>query len=315
MDPDLLARLERRSRGHPAALAVVRGEAVEVVEHACPENASFEIGSISKGITGLLYTDAIARGEVAADTPLGELLPLPDGPLRTVTLSALARHRSGLPRTVGGHVVRRSLDLLRHGTDPYDQPVTEFLADAAQARLGPPRPRYSNAGFQLLGHALAAAAGTSYSDLVHGRIAGPLGLAPFYATRSAADLPAGALPGHAGRRVVDPWASEALAPAGGVRASIGAMAGLVSALLSGTAPGAAALDPVADFAGPGMRIGAGWLVAERGRSGVLTWHNGGTGGFRSWVGLRRDRGIGVVVLSSVARSVDGLGLGTLVAAS
>ena len=41
-----------------------------------PADADFEIGSISKGITGLLYADACARGEIGPDTTLGELLPL-----------------------------------------------------------------------------------------------------------------------------------------------------------------------------------------------------------------------------------------------
>ena len=43
-------------------------------------------------------------------------------------------------------------------------------------------------------------------------------------------------------------------------------------------------------------------------AGPLSWHNGGTNGFRSFVGVARDRGIAVIVLSNTARSVDRLGL-------
>ena len=56
----------------------------------------FEIGSISKGLTGLLFADMIERGEVRADTRLGELLPV-SGELSQVQLSQLATHTSGLP--------------------------------------------------------------------------------------------------------------------------------------------------------------------------------------------------------------------------
>ncbi|MBB5867358.1 CubicO group peptidase (beta-lactamase class C family) [Allocatelliglobosispora scoriae] len=35
------------------------------------------------------------------------------------------------------------------------------------------------------------------------------------------------------------------------------------------------------------------------------WHNGGTGGFRSWVGFIPQRRAGVVVLSNTARPLDG----------
>ena len=37
----------------------------------------------------------------------------------------------------------------------------------------------------------------------------------------------------------------------------------------------------------------------------LIWHNGGTGGFRSWIGFIPAKHAAVVVLSNTARSVDG----------
>jgi D-alanyl-D-alanine-carboxypeptidase/D-alanyl-D-alanine-endopeptidase len=48
----------------------------------------------------------------------------------------------------------------------------------------------------------------------------------------------------------------------------------------------------------------------RGHHGVL-WHNGGTGGFRSFTGFVRETETGVVVLSNCARSVDAIGLRVL----
>jgi CubicO group peptidase (beta-lactamase class C family) len=81
------------------------------------------------------------------------------------------------------------------------------------------------------------------------------------------------------------------------------MARLVQALLNGSAPGMAALDPVANFAGPAARIGAAWMTLRvKGRD--ITWHNGATGGFRAWAGLDREAGTGVVLLSATAVMVD-----------
>jgi CubicO group peptidase (beta-lactamase class C family) len=37
----------------------------------------------------------------------------------------------------------------------------------------------------------------------------------------------------------------------------------------------------------------------------VTWHNGGTGGFRSFVGIDREHGVGVALVSASTRSVDG----------
>ena len=128
-----------------------------------------------------------------------------------------------------------------------------------------------------------------------------------YAPATPAELRPTALPGRSRTgRPREPWTGEAIAPAGGLRAPITDLARLVAALLDGSAPGLAALDPVADFSGPRVRIGAAWITLEhQGRE--ITWHNGGTGGFRSWLGLDRRAGTGVAVLSAASRSVDRYG--------
>ncbi|UKA55419.1 beta-lactamase family protein [Arthrobacter sp. FW305-BF8] len=291
-----------------AAATVSAGE-VAVASRGASLAADFEIGSVSKGITGLLYADALSRGELSPDTTLGERLPLGDCPAAGVTLISLSRHSSGLPRLPRqAGTLRRTLALLLHGTNPYGESLAELLEQARDARLsagrGAPRPRYSNFGFELLGHAVAAGAGLGFQDLLRERLAVPLGLGSVYAPATAAEVRPTAVTGRSrSGRVMQPWTGEAVAPAGGIRASIGDMARLVQALLEGSAPGLAALDPVANFAGPAARIGAGWMTLEvKGRA--VTWHNGGTGGFRSWVGLDRKAGTGVVLLTATAAPVD-----------
>ncbi|MFF2317597.1 serine hydrolase domain-containing protein [Arthrobacter sp. NPDC058097] len=276
-----------------------------MASHGASLSADFEIGSVSKGITGLLYADALSRGELGPDTMLGERLPLGDCPAAAVTLASLSTHSSGLPRLPRqAGTLRRTLALMLHGTNPYGETLPELLGQARTAQLGAPRPRYSNFGFELLGHAVAAGAGLSFQDLLRERLAGPLGLDSVYAPATAAAVRPTAVAGRSrSGRLMRPWTGEAVAPAGGIRASISDMARLLQALLDGLAPGLAALDPVANFAGPAARIGAGWMTLNaKGRE--VTWHNGGTGGFRSWVGLDRKAGTGVVLLTATAASVD-----------
>ncbi|MFJ5699836.1 serine hydrolase domain-containing protein [Arthrobacter sp. NPDC093139] len=270
-----------------------------------PLDADYEIGSVSKGITGLLYADACTRGELGPDTTLGDALPLGDCPAARVTLAAVSRHASGLPGLpTSARPLRRTAAFLLHGTNPYGETLEELLAQARTVRLSAPRPRYSNFGFELLGHAVGAAAGMSYRALVRERLALPLGLDSIYMPATAAELGPHAITGRSrSGRPRQPWTGEALAPAGGIRAAIGDMARLVQALLDGSAPGMAALDPVANFAGPAARIGAAWMTLRvKGRD--ITWHNGATGGFRAWAGLDREAGTGVVLLSATAVMVD-----------
>ncbi|XVV00413.1 hypothetical protein ACQPW3_23570 [Actinosynnema sp. CA-248983] len=70
------------------------------------------------------------------------------------------------------------------------------------------------------------------------------------------------------------------------------------------------MDPVADFTGRVVRIGAAWLTIER-HGRTITWHNGGTGGFRTWLGLDRAATTAAVVLSATAVPVDHHGFGLL----
>ncbi|MGC7095062.1 serine hydrolase domain-containing protein [Amycolatopsis lurida] len=296
---------------HPvAAAALVSDRGVAVAGLRADLDADFEIGSITKGVTGLLYADALARGEIGQDTTLGELLPLGDVPAARVTLRSLSTHSSGLPRLPkSAHPLRRTITLWRHGTNPYGEDLGRLLDQARGVQVGKPRPHYSNFGFELLGHALAATASTTYADLVHERLAKPLDL-DFSVPATAAQLRPGALTGRSRRgRPREPWTGEALGPAGGIRASITAMARFTAAVLDGSAPGTAALDPVARF-GAGGRIGAAWLtIRVKGRS--VTWHNGGTGGFRTWLGFDRDAGTGAVILSATSLPVDRQGFALL----
>ncbi|SFC41461.1 serine hydrolase domain-containing protein [Streptomyces aidingensis] len=312
-DERLAARLgELLGRRHPvAAAALVTPRGTTTAVRGADPGSDFEIGSVSKGVTGLLYADALARGEIGPGTTLGEVLPLDGAPAARVTLESLATHRSGLPGLPrSAQPLRRSIALWRHGTNPYREDLGQLLGQAREVPLRRPRPRYSNLGFELLGHALARAAGTTYAELVRRRIAIPLELDCCYVPAAPDQLRPGALTGTGRRgRPMQPWTGEGLGPAGGIRATIGSMARLTAALLDGSAPGVAALDPVARYRTV-TRIGAAWITIKvRDRS--VTWHNGGTGGFRSWLGLDREAGTGLVILSATAASVDRHGFALL----
>lgn len=288
-----------------AAVATVREGRIAVAAVGAPVEADFEIGSVSKGITGMLYADALERSEVSRATTLGELLPLGQCAAARVTLQSLSTHSSGLPRLPrSAQPLRRTLRLWRHGTNPYGETLAELMEQVRDVRIASrAKPQYSNLGFELLGHAVASAAGMPYRELLRERITEPLTLESMYAPSSPSELRSTAVQGRSRRgRVVEPWTGEAIAPAGGIRSSIGDMGMLADALLQGVAPGVAALEPVADF-WRSVRVGAGWITLGL-RGHVITWHNGGTGGFRSWMGLDRQAGTAVVVLSATAVSVD-----------
>jgi len=56
----------------------------------------------------------------------------------------------------------------------------------------------------------------------------------------------------------------------------------------------------------GMRIGLGWHI-QKGEKGDVYWHNGGTGGYRSFTGFVKETGKGVVVLTNSNAGADDIG--------
>lgn len=202
--------------------------------------------------------------------------------------------------------------------DPYrgltDADLEHALRRPRRHKRG--RFRYSNFGFALLGLALSRAAGRVWADLLVERVCTPLGLDDTRPVLRPA-LEARAARGHDRFGVpVRDWDFGAIAPAGALHSTARDMGRYVQALLDPAAtPLADALTTVQQ---PMRRrderdqIGLAWMLRSAdGRT--ATWHNGGTGGFGSFVGFDADARRGVVVLTNAehSRAVDRAGFALL----
>ena len=288
--------------GHRLAVAVITDDSMTFAGRGANEHSPFEIGSVSKAITGLLLADSVKRGEVTLDQQVGSLLPLGDTEVASVTLEDLATHYSGLPRTsTKPFVAVRSVVASLSAGNPYPYDVDGLLAQArAAGTSGRGQPAYSNLGGALLGHALAKKAGQSYPDLLNERLLQPLQMAETHVPSTEV----GAAPeGYSsGGRKEAPWVGDGYGPAGGIVSTSGDLAMLLQSRLRGE--GVEALAPKRDFE-DGDRIGLFWITSPlAGTDRSMVWHNGGTGGYRSFVGLDLERKRAVVVLSDVAADVD-----------
>jgi len=310
-------------RGHHALVAgVVRGAERDVRGWArggaAPGGGDlFEIGSVTKALTGVLLAEMVVRGEVALDDPLSRHLPgrQPAWRHREPTLLELATHRSGLPNTPRPLARRELAYGFGVGSrDPWagvDAAAWADLVAAESPRHAPGgRVRYSSLGVGLLGDALAARAGRSYEDLLRERVLAPLGMdATFVAVPPA--LAPRLLAGHSRRGRPRPPLSDHLAPAGGLRSTAADLLRLLSACLAPPASdlGRALALAQRPHARVARRVGIGlcWVVSTRPRRPPVVWHNGGTWGFRSWTGFCAERETAAVVLANTARLVDGLG--------
>ena len=145
----------------------------------------------------------------------------------------------------------------------------------------------------------------SYPELMRIRLFDPLGM-----THTAIQTSQALVAGGRSRTglPVQPWLFDAYAPAGGAVSTSTDLAKLATALLDGTAPGMAALDPTTPSLTPDTTFGDFWAVSTGQNGRTVTWHNGQTGGYSSYVGLDRLHHKAVVVLSNIAiPATDGLG--------
>jgi len=284
-----------------------------IVALGVDSNGVFEIGSITKTFTATTLADMVVRGEARLDDPVAKYLPagahIPSRNGRQITLLDLATQVSGLPRMPSNFAPRDS-------TNPYaDYSVDQMYAFLAGYQL--PRDigetyEYSNLGMGLLGHTLALKAGLSYEELVQRRVLMPLRMSETAVTLTPA-MRRRLQRGHdAEGKVVANWDLPTLAGAGALRSTANDMLTFLAANLDTTArPLARAMrdarTPRREAGSPTMRIGLAWHILAR-PSGSVVWHNGGTGGYRSFAGFDPVRRVGVVVLCNNGNeSMDDIG--------
>ena len=276
----------------------------------------FEIGSTTKVFTSLVLADMVQRGEVALADPVAKYLPaeakVPERGGRAITLVDLSTHTSGLPRMPSNF---RPKDPANPYADYTVDQLYQFLSSYQLTRDIGSQFEYSNLGGGLLGQALAHRGGVDYEALVRSRITGPLGMNSTGITLSP-EMKARLAVGHNDKLVTVPnWDLPALAGAGALRSSVNDMLTFLAANLgyvkSPLAPAMAAMLSVRRPTGApgGGEIGLGWLITKPSEDEIV-WHNGGTGGYRSFIGYDAKTRVGVVVLSNTftGSGVDDIGM-------
>jgi CubicO group peptidase (beta-lactamase class C family) len=298
----LVSRVRRRPWGL-AALAVTGDNVVTAFDSGDDElhaGSVFQIGSITKTLTGLLLADCVSRGELALSTTIGDVLP-ETGAAAALTLEAIVTHRSGLPRLPAN---LKPAD----PKDPYAAYHDDDLFDALRnVELGVAGTfEYSNFGFMTLGRVMKEATGLDYADLLQRRVFDVIGM-------KSAGCPPGLdrrIPGyHDGEET--PWWGTNLPGAGGIGMNIEDLGRYLRAYLDGT--GDDRLDEAMTLATtmtvePPHGMGLGWM-----HQGGGWWHNGGTGGFRSFLCFHKPTRTGVAMLANTgdAEMLDRIGMATI----
>jgi serine-type D-Ala-D-Ala carboxypeptidase/endopeptidase len=328
-DGNLRAALEQRFKGDRTgacvAAAVIDGGTTASAyfcanpnsQRAYDEHTAFEIGSVTKTMTGALLAEFIARGEVTLNDPIAKLLPpgtsVPSFHGRQITIGEIVTHTSGLPAIPAQY---RITDINNPYASVTERDLLGALAATQLTRAPGSQWEYSNFAMMVLSYALAKRSGKDYETLLRERLLDPLGMNETYVARRPPQVRLAQ--GHlANTMSTVPWDFPAdMAGVGGVRATLPDMVRYLEGELgtreSAITPALAQTQQQVASVG-GHTMGMNWEILSttniaNGRTIIM--HGGGTGGYSSFVAFDRAARRAAVLISDTALTDLG-GLATI----
>jgi CubicO group peptidase (beta-lactamase class C family) len=256
--------------------------------------------------------DVVKEHGISLDRPAEELLPsdwdLPAFSGDPITLRHLLTHTSGLPKS--------PTNLSKSSSDPYksyaDSDFRSYLK-SVQLKEKPGKSfRYSNSGMGLVGIILEEQLEKSYNKIIRDRILEPLNMHSTGIDITKKDS-CRLANGYIGNTEAAHWHFKALSGAGALRSTTRDMANFLQAHLGNRDSdlnSSMNMTQRVHFTTKNRenrisQVGLGWLFSAK--HDRIAWHNGATGGFRSFVGLNKEKGSAVVILSNTTHPVTDLG--------
>lgn len=274
-----------------------------------PDNSSlYEIGSVTKTFTGLLLANLADERKVSLDDPISKYLPDGLGEWNdgsSITLSDLVTHHSGLPRIPGNMLPKMMVNMDNPYSEYHVEDLYSFLQDYNPIPREDRNHEYSNLGMGLLGHILELVEGKTYEECLKTYIFTPLEMNASSISIEGKEL----IQGYNTQGKPTPhWDIPTLGGAGAIISNIEDMASYLEANLSDEKLLNLTHQPISQF-DKNREIGYAWLIQnDTETNSKMIWHNGGTGGFTSFMGFYENSDMGVVVLSNAAQSVDLVGV-------
>jgi CubicO group peptidase (beta-lactamase class C family) len=296
------------------SLAVVRGDEVEYMGFGqlAPDDprppspdSIYEIGSVTKPLTGTLLATYLEDGTLTEETLLKDVLPagstVPTSGATEINLLHLATHRAGLPAYPDD---LPTFQRLKSDPDYTDADLLAWLAGRNLMREPGLGYTYSNAGTALMGIALAEQGGDTYEALLRSRVLEPLGMTSTGVSYAAEETANVAPPLWEDFQPSELRNTTILTAAGSVHSSARDLVNLVQAHFD---PDHAMADVLARTRGPHgdrggtKKIGLYWQITGDG----LDWfHLGVSPAYRAQVSFRPTEEFAVIFLMNTPIYMD-----------
>jgi CubicO group peptidase (beta-lactamase class C family) len=291
----------------------VRGPAQVGNDDPVDGDTIFEIGSVSKVFTALALADEAHRGELSLADPAAKYLPagatMPQYRGKPVTLLDLATHTSGLPNMVPNVA---ATDLNNPNADMNQDQLLKSVAAYELTRDPGTAYQYSNAGYALLGLAVADVAHADFETVLKSRIFGPLKMTSTHFTPSLEEKDKYSAGYDSHLQPIPHERLPSLPGSGGIRSTANDLLNFLAANIGVTpSPLAPAMADMVKTRRqtqyPELKAAVGWHVATL-HNVEMVWENGQTAGYRAFIGFVPKKRVGVVVLSNSANTIDDIGV-------
>lgn len=277
-------------------------------------NTIFEIGSISKTFTAQLLAYYVNAGKISLTDPITKYLPdsvAANPELQQIKVVNLSNHTSGL--------VRLPENLLNKNPDaanPYKSYTKELLFSYLKSCKLVSVPgevySYSNTGTGLLGVILGRISGKTYAQLVKEIITDPLKMNSTFQYLTPESAKRFTKVYNMEAKEVKAWDFDAFVGAGGLRSTVNDMLIYAANNIESKNPDLAKafeLTHQITFSKE-PKVGLGWHIMKP-TADTYYWHNGGTGGSRSFIIININKKTAVVVLANSEAETDDVGVGII----
>ncbi|WP_159441039.1 serine hydrolase [Pedobacter caeni] len=271
-------------------------------------DTEYEIGSITKVVTGIMIADMSLKKQLQLTDPLLKFLPAELNPVssrvREITLLNLLTHTSGFPRFPDNSYPK---DLENPYADYTRKQLYDYVARFQPAQEPGSSFQYSNTGYSLLGQVLSKVSGKDYESLVKEQICAPLKMNSTVITLTPALKKNMAIGHNAYGKPVANWDMPAVAGNGALRSNVNDMLNFVEAnlgLLKSDLYPAMELSHVKQLrkGNDNAFITLGWTLFDDNGKQILL-KDGATAGYSSLVAIDKKNKRGIVVLTNSLNQV------------
>ena len=265
--------------------------------------------------------DNLARGGRTIHTCFEDPLARP----QCITFCDLATHISGLPNSPKDWYKWKPMGKTKFGDTYKDGTVEEFFTKLQGTKLvnvPGTKYEYSDYGIALLGNAMSKISKMPYAQLLEQELLNPLGLKHTRIDFEKNNSLRFARGHNSKGKAVPAWNFDGMAPAAGLKSTVNDLLIFANANLKTDNKDLEnafvevqqnKVNLLFGKSGRVTSVGYGWFTSTLNEETNLPviWIDGGTGGFRTFIGFIQDSKTAVVILSNSENSVDKMGFDIL----